>query len=272
MAVVLLLLAVGHLPRFPGDLAHEAEPSLASYNTQASTYSISYEEGDYMHVVVYRPSTLGFQYKVHGDIAYDVDFVGDCALGAAAKNDHAKIEAAGTEIYEPFGESSLVVVKTVVSERISPIKQTCYVKVSLSHTHLPYVVVTGTTEEVFEVFAVGLPYYVLHISAWVGNFVYPAILLGCVAVGFAFGLLTPRYLAALALVSTAANRLAQIAVVGLGLGQLFVLGPLLVAVAVVVVSRWWLRVLTVALAWLSPTHWYVDAVLVTFALLYHGHR
>ena len=103
-----------------------------------------------MHVVVYRPSTLGFQqYKVHGDIAYDVDFVGDCALGAAAKNDHAKIEAAGTEIYEPFGESSLVVVKTVVSERISPIKQTCYVKVSLSHTHLPYVVVTGTTEEVF---------------------------------------------------------------------------------------------------------------------------
>jgi hypothetical protein len=262
-----LLAAVAHLPRFPGDLQHRAEPSLASYNTHAATYTVTYEPGDFMYFVVYRPETLGFQYTLDSAPRYSAELSGDCAYGDPATNAHATYKAAGETSYEPFGESSLTVVATVLANHTSAVHQVCAVTIRLSHSQLPYVVVTGTKEEVLEVFAVGLPFYVAHISLWVGNFVYPIILLGAVAVALIAGVTSLRTIAALSLLTTAANRLAQAAVAGWGAGQLFALIPAATAGGVLVATQFRWRLLTVAMAWLAPTHWWVDAALVTAALL-----
>ena len=267
LSVALVAASVAHLPRFPGDLSHAAEPSLASYNTKAATYTVTYEPGDFMHLVVYRPTTIGFQYELSSTPRYKAELTGPCIYGDPATNAHAVYKHPGETSYEPFGESDLTVVATVLSNHTSAIHQVCAVTVSLSHSQLPYVVVTGTEEEVAPVFVVGLPYYVIHISLWVGNFVYPLILLFAVAGALTADLTSLRVIAALALASTAINRLAQIAVAGLGLGQLFALGPALTAFGVLRAEQLPWRIATVAFAWLSPTHWWVDAILVTAALL-----
>ena len=262
-----LLLAVSHLPRFPGDLSHSAEPSIASYNTRAATYRVAYEPGDFMYFVVYRPETLGFQYSVDSAPRYSATLAPGCAYGPPATHEHATYKAAGDTSYEPFGESSLTVVATVLANHTSATRQVCAVTISLSHDQLPYVVVTGTKEEVLEVFAVGLPFYVTHISLWVGNFVYPIILLSAVAVALVADVASLRTIAALSLATTATNRLAQAAVAGWGLGQLFMLIPAATAFGVLYAQHFRWRLLVVAMAWLAPTHWWVDATLVTVALL-----
>ena len=265
MLGVVALAALAHLPRFPGDLQHEAEPSIASYNTHTATYSVKYEKGDSMYAIVYRPETYGFQYEIDGDVWYDAAIIGGCATGAPFADSHGVYRAPGETMYEMWGESQLEVITTLVANMTSPVAQTCLFKITTSHTHLPYVFVTGTTEDVLPVLITGLPYYVMHISMWAGNYVYPLALLVTLGVVIVRTRVTYRDVAIASTLATASNRWAQALIVGVGAGQLFTIAH--VAVAYMLYKRTYPR-LTLAIAWLSPTRWWSDAVLVTAAIVF----
>jgi len=260
MLVLAAICAVAHTPHFAGGKHHvvDGEPSAAIYCHGPKTLHIRYKAGNFIHVAILEPQRLGASaVGVLGSVSQNFS----CRLGAPASSDHASNRTAGSLVYEPFGESDLRVVVVVATGHQSDSDQTCTLVVSAD---APYVVAVGTQEEFWLAYFVGLSWYVMRVSAWVGNYAYGYALIATLAVaGLACRATRGRQAAAVAIAlfaATALSRLAQLAVTGYGWGMWFAAWPLLLAVLMAVAGQFQSSRIAAAVAVLS--------VLVPIRMLY----
>ena len=277
LGVLIPLVAVTHTPTFPKSCAQQslkAEPSQAVYADCAPlTYSVTYKKDDKILVKVYIPKGTPLN-----DL--EVTSIGLCELGDSLdpSDPHTKDEAPGTLIYEPFGESSLVVLSTVV-RHVSAKDQVCSWKVSKKNpnsAHVNHVFVVGTKEPMFKLWAIGFPYFLMRITAWHPDttYVYGYALLSFAALGYAISR-KPTGIAIGVLMATAASRWSMASFLGgptdPGWGLTIGLIPTVLAGGLLISKNWkWTTALTV-LAIVVPTHTWVD-VLALLLVIYDTYQ
>ena len=175
MLVLAAICAVAHTPHFAGG-KHCGRRAERSHLLPRSKGHIRYKAGNFIHVAILEPQRLGASaVGVLGSVSQNFS----CRLGAPASSDHASNRTAGSLVYEPFGESDLRVVVVVATGHQSDSDQTCTLVVSAD---APYVVAVGTQEEFWLAYFVGLSWYVMRVSAWVGNYAYGYALIATLAV------------------------------------------------------------------------------------------
>lgn len=276
MLPVALVLANAHQPHFPHhnfpfgstDRALKAEPSVAYYDAGAHNYTIKYEKGDFMYLAVLAPAARGFYSALPRNIAYNITMA-DCVLGPQASNSHAKFRKPGYESYEPFGESAFTTMATVLHGHTSNVSQTCVLSVTASRHDAPYVVVAGTKEEVAEAMVAGLPVWVSFVSAWNANHVYiytlGVLLIAAGAVGARWPEIAVLGCAVAILLVTSISRTFQVAWAGVGVGLIFAVVPVIIAVAIVAArNRRTILVVIALLASVTPTHSWLDVAALAF--------
>lgn len=272
LAILLPLVAVTHTPTFPKSCAQQnlkAEPSQAVYADCAPlTYAVTYKTDDKALVKVYVPKGTPLD-----DLK--VELLGSCDLGdfLDSSDAHTKDEAPGTLIYEPFGESSLVVLKTV-ERRVSAKDQVCTWRVSKKNENtarVQHVFVVGTKEPMFKLWAIGFPYFLMRITAWHPDttYVYGYALVSFAALGYAI-LRKPSGVAIGVLMATAASRWSMASFLGgptdPGWGLAFGFIPVVLAGGLLVSSNWrWTTVLAV-LVIVAPTHTWIDVLVLLWVI------
>ena len=229
--LILLALAAAHTPSFEYDGGVlESEPSIAIYVKCTKTFQIAFKNDAVIYAVVMQPAN-------HNNTIAISDAV--CTLGPPADDDHAKVYEPGDTFYEPWAETVYTAVKTVWPGNKSVNAQTCNFTVTADG---PYVIATGTKEEILDMWLVGTPYYVMRVSAWAGTYTYGYLLLAWLLFAVIFSALAPHnhgatffaYCAAAVLMTTASARVAQAVYFWhLGSGLLFALVPLFLSSLVI---------------------------------------
>ena len=229
--LILLALAAAHTPSFEydGGVLH-SEPSIAIYVKHTKTFRISFKKDATIYAVVMQPANHDTPIVINNE---------NCDLGPEVDSDHAKVYESGDTFYEPWAETVYTVVKTVWPGNKSLATQTCNFTVTADG---PYVVATGTKEEILDMWLVGVPYYAIQVSLWAGTYTYGYQLLAWLFFAAILGACAPHhhgptffaYGAAAVLMTTASARVAQaIYFKHLGSGLLFALVPLFISSLVI---------------------------------------
>lgn len=225
--MLFLLAALAHSPHFDvaSHVTIDAEPSQVLYLDKPTTVTVQYQSGDFMYVLLLRP------WKKSGGV-----ITGSCPAGTPATDSHATVYEPGATIYELWTESTYSVVTTHIHSERANSSQSCTFYVDST---LPTAFVVGTKEEGFlELFAVGLPWYTMRVSAWANDYWYYVGVGGvmgvwfllCAILWYLYPNLNPSIIASGTFGLTALQRLVQLFWSKPGIGLLWTLQPLTCAV------------------------------------------
>lgn len=279
----------GHTPSFPKDNGHiivDAEPSGAIYMRPGkTTFTFNYEPSDPIYTTVFVLKRDGHIYRdaygrtnandhVNGHgLKFNypvVEKVTECS--SDARGQELKQYHVGDDIYEPFGETRLVVASEVYSgEFVANRTMACMFTVE---SRIPYVVSHGKEEEIVGTILIGLPIILMKIAAWQGAYVYGWLFLATLPLVAAIASESKHlllYITSAIFMLSAINRWMLVTWGGaFPTGILFSLIPTTFAVAIHAERlfprrKTCLRIFIWLCALIAPTKSWVDIISLTFA-------